>query len=74
MVIKQLDGTCIWGSRLTCSMRTQTKIVAAVVAGSCIFLCILYMAYIVRATTVIRKQLYQNYRITNHLIQVQVCR
>jgi hypothetical protein len=69
--IEQVDGTCSWGSSLSCEAPTEAVIPVGISVGLLLLYTIMSVAFIVRAKLLVRKRLYQKYRITNQVIHVQ---
>ena len=71
--VTQLDGTCTWGSRLRCAQTAPFRAGFVLFALGGVVYCALYAWYIVRTFAQLKQRLYQDYRVANQLLQVQVC-
>jgi hypothetical protein len=72
MDIRKLHGTCKWGDPLECSAHTPLLV------GSVLWLllstsyCVWFVWYLVKTNRQLKRRLYQRYRISNLLLQLQV--
>ena len=70
--IRLLDGDCEWGSRLRCDLGLPARIAGTLWAVFGLVYCGLYVSYLWRAHRQLQGRLYQNYRISHLLLQLQV--
>jgi hypothetical protein len=72
MKIRKLQGTCNWGDQLQCEPRAESAVVTLLWVVLSSFYCLWFAAYLLMAHHRLKKRLYQRYRISNVLLQLQV--
>ena len=73
LAIQQPGGTCSWGDRLECQLPSQARIAIGLnVAGMLLYM-VMFEVHLLRAWRLASTRLYQNFRLTYQVMQIQVC-
>jgi hypothetical protein len=70
--IAHFDGTCDWGTHLVCQTPTAVSVATGLWAATALVYWCLYFYYIATSMLQLRRQLYQDFRLSNQILQLEV--
>lgn len=73
MKIKKLSGSCNWGDEIECSAHAPIFVASLLWLMLSAGYCTWYATYLAKAYRQLKGRLYQRFRISNVLLQLQVC-
>lgn len=69
--VQLLDGHCSWGAALKCEMSVEMRILGGFWGGFALVYSLLYFRYLLEAGRLLRKRLYQRFRLNHLSVQLQ---